>query len=75
MNLNEREWDGRERRAVPHFPRAPQHPQPWRIVEPDESMCPVYDTTTPPEHYEEVMKRLARRMGKTWPPAKGAAKS
>ena len=42
MNPENQEWDGTERRA------APQHPSPWRIVEPDPSECPLHFTTTPP---------------------------
>ena len=63
MNPENHEWDGAERRAPSH-PSSPHSPQPWRIVEPDESMCPVRYTTTPPEDYDEAVRKLKERMGK-----------
>ena len=52
MNPKNQEWDGTERRA------SRQHPPPWEIIEPDGSECPIHHTSVPPEHYEEVMRRL-----------------
>ena len=49
------EWDGTERRAVPHLHSS--SPQ-WEIGEWDESMCPVAHTTVRPQDYDEVMRKL-----------------
>lgn len=61
MTPENQEWDGTERRAAPHRPQPTF--QPWRIVEPDESMSRVRHTTTPPEHYDEAIRNLKARMG------------
>ena len=55
MTPEKQEWNGEERR------KARQRPEPWRIIEPDGSECPIRFTTVPPEHYEEVMSRLMSR--------------
>ena len=53
-----------ERRAAEYQVAPPAHlPPDGTIVEPDDSMFPISNTTVPPGDYEEVMRKMKERMG------------